>query len=154
MKLAELLVERASLQNSIKELADRLCRFAVVQEGDQLPFNPEHLLAKLDRSHTKLEKIIKTINQVNSSTQFEPGVSLADAIVTRDILKSRRSILGSLEKACSTVDNRYSKKEIKYVPSIDVEQTIDIADELSKNLRLLDARIQKMNWEIEVTLEA
>ncbi len=150
MKLAELLIERAELQRRISELSERLNRYATVQEGDEPPVKPEVMISKLNVQHDQLEDVIKKINHANNSSEFAPGVSLADAIVTRDILRSRRAVFNSLSKAAEIQDSRYSRKEIRFVTTIDVEKTISTTDELSKSLRILDSKIQAKNWEIEI----
>ena len=77
-------------------------------------------------------------------------MSLADALVTRDILKSRRKIYDNLSKAAQIQDQRYSRKEIRFVTTIDVEKIINVADDVSKAIRIIDSKIQAKNWEIEV----
>ena len=150
MKLAELLIERAELQRRIVQTSSRLNDYACVQDGDKPPVKPELLLATLDKLHVELEDIIKKINRVNSSIDFDKGVSLADALVTRDILKSRRKIYDNLSKAAQIQDQRYSRKEIRFVTTIDVEKIINVADDVSKAIRIIDSKIQAKNWEIEV----
>lgn len=150
MKLAELLIERSELQRRIAELSERLNRFATVQEGDEPPVKPEVMIKKVNNLHVQLEEIIKRINHANNNHELEQGVSLADAIVSRDILKSRRKVFFDLSKASQILDKRYSRKEIKFITTVDVEKTICTTDELSKSLRILDSRIQAKNWEIEV----
>jgi len=150
MKLAELLIERSELQRRIAQLSERLNKYATVQEGDTPPVKPEVMIITLNSLHTQLEEIIKKINHANNITQFEKGISLADAIVSRDILKSRRNIFHNLSKAGQIQESRYSRKEIRFVTTIDVEKAITKTDELSKDLRILDSKIQAKNWEIEV----
>jgi len=151
MKLAELLIERAELQRRIIQTSARLKQFAVVQEGDEPAVKPETLISKLYSLHDQLEGVIVKINHANNSTEFAPGVSLADAIVTREILKSKRSVFESLSKVAEIQQNRYSRNEIRFVTTIDVENAITATDDLSKALRIIDSKIQAKNWEVEVS---
>jgi hypothetical protein len=70
--------------------------------------------------------------------------------VKRDILKSRRNIYDNLSKAAQNKDDRYSRKEIRYVTTINVEKAIRVTDDLSKAIRIIDSKIQAKNWEVEV----
>lgn len=150
MKLAELLIERSETQKKIARFSSRLNDYATVQEGDQPPFEPEKMLQIIDRLHIKLEDAIKTINRINMTTELEPGVTLAEAVTRRDVMKSRRNIYHGLCTASVIRDSRYSKKEIKFVTTLDVDRIIDVTDELAKDIRILDAKIQMKNWEVEV----
>lgn len=151
MKLAELLIERAEFQRRISEISDRLNKYAIIQEGDEPPVKPEIMLKTVDALHVQLEELICKINKVNSAVEFDGGIHLSDAIVQRDVLRSRRNIYSSLAKAAQIQDSRYSRKEIRFVTTVDVEKVIKTTDHLSKELRVLDSKIQAKNWEIEVT---
>lgn len=150
MKLAELLIERSEIQKRIAQMSSRLNDYAIIQEGDEPPFKPEVMLKKLDGLHVKLEETIRKINMVNMTTEIEPGMTLADAVTKRDVMKSRRNIYHGLFTASVVRDNRYSKKEIKFVTTLDVDSVMDITDELAKEIRILDSKIQNINWEVEV----
>ena len=151
MKLAELLIERAECQRRIAQISSRLNDYATVQEGDEPPVKPEVMLNTLDELHAELEEFIRKINHANAATTFDDGLSLADAIVKRDILKSRRNIYDNLSKAAQNKDDRYSRKEIRYVTTINVEKAIRVTDDLSKAIRIIDSKIQAKNWEVEVS---
>lgn len=43
-----------------------------------------------------------------------------------------------------------TRSEVKYVRNIDVVETRKRADELAKDYRELDARIQEFNWQTEL----
>ena len=150
MKLAELLIERSEIQKRIAQMASRLNDYATVQEGDEPPFKPDEMLKKLDGLHVKLEETIRKINITNMTTEFEPGITLADAVTKRDVMKSRRNIYHGLFTASVVRDSRYSKKEIKFVTTLDVDSIMDVTDDLAKDIRVLDSKIQIKNWEVEV----
>ena len=150
MKLAELLVERSEIQKRIAQLSSRLNDFATVQEGDRPPFNPAEMLSRIDSLHVRLEEAIRKINTVNMTTEFEPGMTLAEAVTKRDVMKNRRNIYHGLFTASVIRDGRYSKKEIKFVTTLDVDRIMDITDDLAKDIRILDSKIQARNWEVDV----
>lgn len=150
MKLSELLSERSETKKRIAIISNRLNKFATVQEGDKPPFDPDMLLAKLDDLFIKQEEIIRKVNITNLTTEFEPGMTLAEAITKRDMLKNKRNVYSGLFSASAIQEDRYSRKEIKFVSTLDVDKIMDITDDLAKEIRLLDAKIQARNWEVEV----
>ena len=150
MKLAELLMERAECQRRIAQLSSRLRDCAKVQEGDSPPVKPEVMLKEVVELHSQLEELIKRINHVNVTNELEPGLTLADSVTRRDMLRSQRELYESLVKASQVSDGRYSMKEIRYVSTMDVSELIRKTDELSKAVRMMDARIQARNWEVDV----
>ena len=150
MKLAELLMERAECQRRIAQISSRLRDCAKVQEGDIPPVKPEVMLKEVVELHSQLEELIKRINHVNVTNALEPGLTLADAVTRRDMLRSQRELYDSLVKASQVSDGRYSMKEIRYVSTMDVAELIRNTDELSKAVRMMDARIQARNWEVDV----
>ena len=150
MKLAELLIERSEIQKRITIYSTRLSKYATVQEGDTPPFRPQTLLEKLDTLFLQHEAIICKINTINMNTEFEPGMTLAMAVTKRDVLKNKRSVYSGLFSASAIQEDRYSRKEIKFVSTMDVDRIMDTTDDLSKEIRLLDARIQAKNWEVDV----
>lgn len=150
MKLAELLMERAECQRRISQIASRLRDSARIQEGDVPPIKPEIMLDELEALHGQLEDMVKRINNANVKNELEPGTTLADAVTKRDMLRSRREVYDSLSKAAQVSDNRYSMKEIRYICTVNVPEIIAKTDQYAKAVRMLDARIQARNWEVEV----
>ena len=150
MKLAELLMERAECQRRIAQLSSRLRICAKVQEGDTPPVKPEVMLKEVVEMHTHLEDIIRRINNANVTNELQPGLTIADAVTRRDMLRSQRELYDSLAKEAQSSESRYSMKEIRFVATMDVAELIKKTDEFAKAVRMLDTRIQAKNWEIEV----
>lgn len=150
MKLAELLIERSEMKKRIEVISSRLRRTAKVQEGDPITIPPDKMLTKLDYLIDRHELIIRKINHVNQSTMFEKDMTLADAVVKRESMKHRRNIYSALFSASYIEENRYSKSEIKFVATLNVDKIMEISDDLSRDIRLLDGKIQAKNWEVEV----
>lgn len=145
MKLAEALNLRADLQRRIASLKERLIKNAKVQEGDIPAEDPRVLLKELDNNIIELENIIKAINKTNSSVYVE-NESIADLIAKRDALGLKLSVLrGFLSEASDKVE-RYSNKEIKILSTVNVAEKQKDIDELSKEYRLLDTKLQGLNW--------
>src|SRR2546421_12753555 len=113
MKLAEALILRADRQKRIEQLKARLAWSAKVQEGERPPENPSDLMSELERVSNELLDLIKKINRTNSVAQFEEGVSLSDALATRDVIMLKRGAYSNLAEAAYVLQNRYSKSEVK-----------------------------------------
>ncbi|UNK18653.1 DIP1984 family protein [Paenibacillus sp. N3/727] len=150
MKLAEALVLRADCQRRIAQLKQRLDRVVKVQEGEQPVENPTELFVELDRTMEELSSWIKKINKTNSHTVFADGKNLADVLVERDSMMQKRKILDELLETASIRQERYSRSEVKFLTVIEVPTLQKQMDELAKNYRELDFRIQEKNWTIDL----
>lgn len=149
MKLAEALILRADCQKRFAQLKARLIANAKVQEGDQAAEDPKEISAQLEAVAGQLADLIKRINKTNSSTAFAGG-AISDALADRDVLALHRTAYAELAQAAVISQDRYTRSEVKYVRTIDVVATQKRADELAKNYRELDARIQELNWQTEL----
>lgn len=151
MKLAEALILRADQQKRIEQLKQRLLRNAKVQEGDEPAENPQPLLEELDRVSEELERLIQRINHTNSAAELEPGLTLTDALATRDVLRLKHGIYRNLAQAATVTQDRYSRSEVKFKSTVQVSDIQKRADQLAKEYRELDAKIQQANWQTELS---
>ncbi|MGL4875871.1 MAG: DIP1984 family protein [Clostridium sp.] len=151
MKLAEGLNLRADLQKRIANLKERLIQNAKVQEGDIPSENPSTLLDELNNNIIELENIIKLINRTNSSTYVD-NESISDMIAKRDTLGLKLSILRSFISESANKIERYSNKEIKILSTINVAEKQKEIDNLSKEYRLIDTKLQGLNWTTDIIL--
>lgn len=149
MKLAEALNLRADVQKRIASLKERLIRNAKVQEGDVPAEDPVVLLKELDGNIIELEKLIKAINKTNSLTYIE-GESITDIIAKRDALGLKLSVLRSFIDTASEKIDRYTNKEIKILSTVNVSEKQEEVDKLSKEYRLIDTKLQGLNWTIDL----
>lgn len=145
MKLAEALQERADTNRRIAQLRERLGDNAIVQEGEKPAENPQALLDELDECVVRLEELIRRINLTNSKTEVE-GKTLTEMIARRDALTLKIGAYRDLVHAASQIGRRYSRSEVKFFRTVDVEALQKQVDLMSKDLRLLDNRIQELNW--------
>ena len=150
MKLAEALILRADCQKRFEQLKARIIRSAKVQEGDQPAENPDELLAELERVSDELADLIKRINRTNSTTLYQEGKTISDALAERDVLALRHTLYSELALAASVTQDRFTRTEVKYVRTVDVGEAQKKADGLAKAYRELDARIQELNWQTEL----
>lgn len=150
MKLAEALVRRADCQKKIAQLKQRLERNVKVQEGEQPSEDPVQLLAELEEAFAELTGWIQKINKTNGIVMFNDDLSIADALAERDILMQKRKIINELLEASTIKQDRYSRSEVKFVRTMDVPALQQQVDELSKNYRELDFKLQEKNWTIDL----
>ncbi|SCG82894.1 hypothetical protein DW1_1322 [Proteiniborus sp. DW1] len=150
MKLAEALILRAELQKRIEQLKTRIKNNAMIQEGDSPNEEPEELLEELEMCITDLTYIIKRINRTNSQTMFDKEMTIADALAERDGIWEKRLALSHIIESGSIRFDRYSRTEVKFISTIDVGKLQKEVDQLSKEYRELDTKIQSLNWTIEL----
>jgi len=150
MKLAEALVLRADIKKRIDQLESRIMRNAKVQEGQTPAEAPATLLAQMEALSDELVTLIQRINRTNSATEFEPGVTLADALATRDVLVMKNAIYRDLAEAATVTQELRTRSEIKFLSAVDVQQTQQHADQLARAHRELDTKIQELNWKTEL----
>lgn len=149
MKLAEALQERADLNAKIDELRRRLGNNATVQEGEAPAEDPAELVAQLDGCIARLEELIAKINATNCATVTDKG-TLTELIARRDCLNIRISAYRDLITDASCLSQRASRTEIKIISAVDVKALQKQADEMAKELRLVDNKIQETNWLTEL----
>ena len=145
MKLAQALQVRSELQNKADELRTRLNLNALYQEGEMPNEDPNVLLEELDKVVEQLEDIIYRIHLTNGKTETREG-SLTYLLSKRDALTLQISIYKSLADQASGNIDRYSRKEIKILPSVDIRSLRKKIDKLSKDLRELEMMVQETNW--------
>jgi methyl-accepting chemotaxis protein len=149
MKVAEALALRADLQRRLEQLKQRLVKNARVQEGDQPAEAPDELQAEFETCARELISLIQRINRTNSSSRLDSG-TLADALAERDVLKLRVAAYRELAAAASTTQARTTRSEVKFVSTVSVAATQRKADDLAKELRQLDTRIQEADWKTDL----
>ena len=145
MKLAAALIERADLQTRLTQLQTRLLNNAKVQEGVKPNEDPKDLLKELDEVSEQLEDYIYRINMTNAATLVDE-TPLTSLLAKKDVLTKKISILRAFLNESSALVDRYSLKEIKIDSTVDVAKLQKDLDALSKELRLLDQKIQEINW--------
>ncbi|WP_149725212.1 DIP1984 family protein [Campylobacter concisus] len=149
MKLAQALILRADTQKRLEQLKGRLLDNAKMQENERPSEDPKLLLKELDRLSDELFRLILAINLTNSSAKFE-GTSLTEMIAKKDTLSQKVSVLREFAKSASQKVDLYSNSEIKILSSVDVATLQKQIDELSKEIRELDMKLQEANWQVDL----
>ena len=146
MKLAEALIQRADAQKRVEQLRQRLNSNAQIQEGDTPAEDPQTLITEFEQVTRTLLRLIQQINVTNVTSKLESGVTLADALAERDVLKLKHGIYNGLAQSAMTTQTRYSLSEIRLRSTVDIAEIRAQADQLAQAHRQLDTQIQAANW--------
>lgn len=149
MKLAVALQERADLNIKIEDLKGRLNRNILVQEGEKPAEDPKDLKKELDSCINRLEYLIAAINKTNCETIVD-GKSITELLARKDALQVKSSAYRDSVYVGSNNTDRARSTEIKIVPVIDVKAWQKETDEIAKEIRLIDNKIQETNWTTEL----
>lgn len=149
MKLAEALQERADLNRNIEQLRSRLADNVIVQENEKPAEDPQTLIKELDSAVSRLEELMKRINQTNCMTISE-GKSITELIAARDALKVKIAVYKDIVSNASQTARRARMSEIKILSAVDVRKLQKKVDDMSKEFRLTDNKIQALNWSTEL----
>ena len=150
MKLAEALLLRADLKKKLASLRERIGRNALLQEGETPKEKVEDLLAEACSALQDQQSLVRRINAANESAKLADGRLLADVLAQRDTLIAQHSLLISTISATNKDVDRYSQREIKWVPQIQVASLQKQADDLSRNIREVNVAVQAANWQIDI----
>lgn len=150
MKLAEALIARADLQKRIEQLKRRISMNLKIQEGEKPAEDPNAMLTELEKNIEEVTTLIQRINKTNCSVQFDETRTLADALVERDQKWDKRLILAKIAEEASIRSDRYSRTEIKIISTVDVSAIQKQVDQLSKEFREIDTKIQGLNWSVDL----
>lgn len=154
MKLAEALARRADLTTRLTELRGRALSVAQHQEGDNPAEDPAELIAESDRAAEELRVLITRINTTNLATTVRDGESVTSALARRDVLRLRHRLRTELADRATTGGSgvfRSLRSEIRLVSAVDVRALRGEADDLARQMRELDTRLQEVNWTTELT---
>jgi len=153
MRLAEALLERADLQKRIEALQSRIVANASYQEGEAPSEDPAELLDECTRALAALERLVTAINVTNTTTPTPDGATLTAALARRETLRSQHGILvRAADAAAGSWGNRQMRSELRRLSALPVKELRTRADEIARELRDLDASIQRTNWEAELIL--
>jgi len=146
VKLAQALIERKAIKTSIDELKKRIYQTAQIQEGEKSAEDPLLLLEMLTIEIQKYSSLIVRINNTNNLTHINKNMTLMQAIVQKDMFNLKLLIYQNLADKATPTNERYSQREIKYMPNVDILDIRKQANLISKQYRELDIKIQECNW--------
>lgn len=141
---------RSDLAKRLEQLKARLLRNAKVQEGDTPAEDPAQMLEEFERNVAELRSLIARINATNASTVIEGGLTMTQALAERDMLRLCVATYRDLAKEATITQSRTTRSEVRFHPTVSVADTQRKVDDYSKQLRLLEVKIQKHNWNTEL----
>ncbi len=151
MKLAQALLERADMQNKLLNLDERIMNNLKVQEGQDIIEQPIELLDEYKTINERLTKMVQAINKTNMVTSIaEYDMTIAEALVKKERLLALKSMYQAVVTAATNYQTRMSRNEIKFLNVVDVKSVQQMSDQVAKEYRLLDAKIQEINWLTEL----
>ncbi|MEM1445342.1 MAG: DIP1984 family protein [Planctomycetota bacterium] len=150
MKLAEALMIRGQMQTKLASLRQRLANNAVVQDGESPHEDPQALLAEAVGLLRDRSVLVARIHEANRAAALPDGRSMTEALALRDELSARHALVREAINATHKEVDRYSMREIKWVPAIDIAAMQKQADDLASRARVLNASIQQANWQVDL----
>ncbi|WP_055565357.1 DIP1984 family protein [Streptomyces atriruber] len=154
MKLAEALAERAEATRRVEQLRARVISSARHQEGETPPEDAAQLLADTAEVLDSLESLIRRINRTNATVDLGEDGTLTDALARRDVLRLRHSVVtAAADAAAGTGERGYGRQlrsELMMLSALPVAELRGQADALARDIREIDVRIQRANWEVDL----
>lgn len=153
MKLAEALSLRADATRRVEQLRTRIVANARFQEGEEPAEDAAALLTEAGMVLDELQDLIRRINRTNAATQIEPDGTITDALARRDVLRTRHSVITAAADAAAGRGQgmgRQLRSELKILTALPVAQLRAQADDLARQIRELDVRIQQSNWQFDL----
>ncbi|MCZ2524765.1 DIP1984 family protein [Streptomyces sp. HB2AG] len=97
---------------------------------------------------------MRRINRTNSAAVMGPDGTVTDALARRDVLRLRHAVVTAAADAAAGNDQReYGRQlrsELVILPALPVAELRAQADVLAREIRELDMRIQRTNWEVDL----
>lgn len=121
-----------------------------MEEGETPAEDPDALLAELLAEVAAFESIVARINLTNAAARLPDGTSLVLALIQKDMHRYRHLTLQNLANHAVAAPTRYSARELRSVPAVDVSALRREADRVARDGRLLDGKIQRLNWEVDL----
>jgi hypothetical protein len=155
MKLAEALAERAAATRRVEQLRARIVASARHQEGETPAEDAQRLLGEIGVVLDDLETLIRRINRTNAAVMLGDNGTLTDALARRDVMRLRHAAITAAADAAAGKDQRglavrQLRSELAMISALPVAELRERADALAYEIRTLDVRIQRTNWEADL----
>lgn len=156
MKLGEALTQRARQAQKLNDLQQRIVAAVLVQEGDDPQEDANALIAEyvgVSNEHAALVSQIALTNAGTNVTGASDGRTILTLLHEREALIRERNIYRAAATAANPNKNtllRYSRSEVKFVSTVDVQALRGKEAELEQKINTIDAQLQKLNWSTEL----
>lgn len=154
MKLAEALALRADANRRVEQLRARIVASARFQEGEEPAEDAQALLAEAATVIGEMEELVRRINRTNAATGIGAEGTITDALARRDALRTQHAVVtAAADAAVGKPQPGYARQlrsELKMLPALPVTQLRSRADDLARQIREIDMRVQQSNWEVDL----
>lgn len=153
MKLAEGLASRAEAARRVEQLRARIVASARYQEGEEPAEDAGQLLTESAGVLDGLESLIRRINRTNATAVLDGAGTITDALARRDVLRLRHAVVTAAADAAAGRDRgavRQLRSELRMLSALPVAELRARADALAREIREVDVRIQRANWEVDL----
>ena len=94
----------------------------------------------------ELEVWITRINRTNAAVDLGADGTMTDALARRDVLRLRHGLLVGAADAAGGEGFRHLRSELRQLTTLPVRELRARADDVARELRELDVRVQQANW--------
>ena len=152
MKLGEALSLRAKKAQQLDELKQRVLANILTQEGEDPAEDPDALISEFERVSDELSELVEKIARTNIERSTSDGENLLTLLHRRETLRRKRNLLSMVANQATPTQNqfRWTRTEIKFVTTIDVQARRQAIDELDQEIRALDSKLQETNWQVDL----
>jgi hypothetical protein len=137
----------------VDQLKARIVANARYQEGEEPSEDASSLLAEAGTALDRLEDLIRRINRTNAAAVIGADGTLSDALARRDVLRLRHAVVTAAADAAAGKSANYQRQlrsELKMLSALPVAALRAQSDDLSRQIREIDVRIQRANWEVDL----
>ena len=125
-------------------------------EGESPAEDAARLLVEAEQVLDEFETLIRLINRTNAASALvgEEDGTVTDALARRDVLRLRHAVVTAAAGAAAGRDQRgvarQLRSELKMLSALPVAELRAQADVLAREIREIDVRIQRTNWEVDL----
>jgi wobble nucleotide-excising tRNase len=152
-KLAEALIERASIQKELDLLRININQNVQVEDGEVPEESVKDLMKTfrelLDRQAGLIAQINRTNSQIEANEGVYVGLTIMQLIAKRDSIAQLKNQYQSLSQQTVRSYGR-TRDDIKMVLTFSPKEMRKEVDKLSKEHREIDTLIQGLNWTTEL----
>lgn len=150
MKLAEALILKEDYKEKIEELKYRLNDQVLVREGDNTELGTIELLDRIEEVMSKLHHLERRIHEACVNVAIDDKHTLNDMVQERNYKRRQYRFLHQLLMNISIRNPKFTRPELRFVPTVSVKELEEKVDAAKKGLNELEGFLQRINWEVEV----
>jgi hypothetical protein len=151
MKLGEALAQLKKEKSRLARLISLRKDNIYVEKGKKTPFDPSKLGKDIEDKIEEIRKLKVDVQRTNLNTLFENNISLAEAIIKVNDIRSKIAGLSGLFNEKREYSFRLrGKDDIEKVPQLDESKIEEEMENLEAEKTKIDNLIQVINWKTEL----